>query len=115
MGAYSRWALIRGWALIRINTVINTTCVRGRTQFFKIVGFAGKRFLRSLPPPLSFPVFLLSSQLSRRTRAEKLAMQAIFSGFRGFISLTPFALIFSLAGRHPSHRILCQLTNHCKF
>ena len=28
MGAYSRWALIRGWALIRINTVC---------------GFAGKR------------------------------------------------------------------------
>ena len=23
MGAYSRWALIRGWALIRINTVLN--------------------------------------------------------------------------------------------
>ena len=23
MGAYSRWALIRGWALIRINTVYN--------------------------------------------------------------------------------------------
>ena len=23
MGAYSRWALMRGWALIRINTVIN--------------------------------------------------------------------------------------------
>ena len=23
MGAYSRWALIRGWALIRINTVVN--------------------------------------------------------------------------------------------
>ena len=23
MGAYSRWALIRGWALIRINTVAN--------------------------------------------------------------------------------------------
>ena len=22
MGAYSRWALIRGWALIRINTVV---------------------------------------------------------------------------------------------
>ena len=22
MGAYSRWALLRGWALIRINTVI---------------------------------------------------------------------------------------------
>ena len=25
MGAYSRWALIRGWALIRINTVISVT------------------------------------------------------------------------------------------
>ena len=25
MGAYSRWALIRGWALIRINTVIKTS------------------------------------------------------------------------------------------
>ena len=24
MGAYSRWALIRGWALIRINTVCMT-------------------------------------------------------------------------------------------
>ena len=23
MGAYSRWALIRGWALIRINTVFS--------------------------------------------------------------------------------------------
>ena len=23
MGAYSRWALIRGWALIRINKVLN--------------------------------------------------------------------------------------------
>ena len=23
VGAYSRWALIRGWALIRINTVVN--------------------------------------------------------------------------------------------
>ena len=22
MGAYSRWALIRGWALIRVNTVV---------------------------------------------------------------------------------------------
>ena len=24
MGAYSRWALIRGWVLIRINTVISS-------------------------------------------------------------------------------------------
>ena len=26
MGAYSRWALIRGWALIRINTVFLLGC-----------------------------------------------------------------------------------------
>ena len=25
MGAYSRWALIRGWALIQINTVYEST------------------------------------------------------------------------------------------
>ena len=25
MGAYSRWALIRGWALIRINTVVHSS------------------------------------------------------------------------------------------
>ena len=25
MGAYSRWALIRGWALIRINTVMTNS------------------------------------------------------------------------------------------
>ena len=26
VGAYSRWALIRGWALNRINTVFTCTC-----------------------------------------------------------------------------------------
>ena len=31
MGAYSRWALIRGWALIRINTV-NASAYSYRTQ-----------------------------------------------------------------------------------
>ena len=36
MGAYSRWALIRGWALIRINTVIyfDSQCQR---LFFKSI------------------------------------------------------------------------------
>ena len=38
--------------------------------------FAGKRFLRSLPPPPHSCFFFLSSQLCRRTRAETLAMQA---------------------------------------
>ena len=38
MGAYSRWALIRGWALIRINTVagkasLNTVKVRADQPF----------------------------------------------------------------------------------
>ena len=33
----------------------------------KIVGFAGKQFLRSPPRPPSFIIFLLLSQLSRRT------------------------------------------------
>ena len=28
MGAYSRWALIRGWALIRINTVFKNKNLR---------------------------------------------------------------------------------------
>ena len=32
VGAYSRWALIRGWALIRINTV--TVIVAGVIIFF---------------------------------------------------------------------------------
>ena len=27
MGAYSRWALIRGWALIRINTVLDNVAI----------------------------------------------------------------------------------------
>ena len=31
MGAYTRWALIRGWALIRINTVdeLGNWCLKG--------------------------------------------------------------------------------------
>ena len=28
MGAYSRWVLIRGWALIRINTVIKSDVLK---------------------------------------------------------------------------------------
>ena len=35
MGAYSRWALIRGWALIRINTVLKFSMIaslRGHKQ-----------------------------------------------------------------------------------
>ena len=42
------------WLLYLINTTSTApirSCIRGRTQFFKIVGFAGKRFLLSPPPP----------------------------------------------------------------
>ena len=39
MGAYSRWALIRGWALIRINTV----CVRQRMSQLNVTRIVGIR------------------------------------------------------------------------
>ena len=43
MGAYSRWALIRGWALIRINTVTYfTSSLRGRRLKGKGKGVLGK-------------------------------------------------------------------------
>ena len=32
MGVYSRWALIRGWVLIRINTVSSLACINGNTR-----------------------------------------------------------------------------------
>ena len=32
IGLYSRWALIRGWALIRINTVISIQLIQWLTQ-----------------------------------------------------------------------------------
>ena len=46
-GAYSRWALIRGWALIRINTVFRAwaTCGKGnieRSEMRQVVAY--KRF-----------------------------------------------------------------------
>ena len=39
MGAYSRWALIPGWALIRINTAISFSfdCKQEQTQFLSTV------------------------------------------------------------------------------
>ena len=35
MGAYSRWALIRGWALIRINTVTSQCLTVKKPNFPK--------------------------------------------------------------------------------
>ena len=50
MGAYSRWALIRGWAIIRINTVIflagkKVSEIKGFDQF-------------TLAPPSHFLTFI---------------------------------------------------------
>ena len=66
-----------------LSALINTTrtapirsCVRGRTQFFKIVGFAGKRFLRSPPPPPSFIFFCSCPSFLDEPREETLATQA---------------------------------------
>ena len=43
MGAYSRWALIRGWALIRINTVLLIFFLLGLTpSFLGESGFAAR-------------------------------------------------------------------------
>ena len=36
--AYSRWALIRGWALNRINTVLRTSLERHAYLTHKIIG-----------------------------------------------------------------------------
>ena len=39
MGTYSRWALIRGWALIRINTVVRKSTLRlGKASSLKSIG-----------------------------------------------------------------------------
>ena len=45
MGAYSRWALIRGWALIRINTVVGKT-YSVHIQLFKCVEKVVSNILR---------------------------------------------------------------------
>ena len=44
MGAYSRWALIRGWALIRINTVFKLKLMSSTflgTVFYAVQGLTG--------------------------------------------------------------------------
>ena len=43
MGAYSRWALIRGWALIRINTVIDMHEID--VGFFLLISISTPRYM----------------------------------------------------------------------
>ena len=58
MGAYSRWALIRGWALIRINTVSESKSILGNMQAQAPVHVANVqvgRGHRQLPSELDLP------------------------------------------------------------
>ena len=50
---------------------------RGRTQFSKIVGFAGKRFLHSPSPPPSFLFFALVPTFSTNSRGN-----ACYAGYK---------------------------------
>ena len=76
--AYLVW-LIRVLSTTVLNTIRTApirSCVRGRMQFFKIVGFAGKRFLLSPPPPPSFIFFGCCPSFLNEPREETLATQA---------------------------------------
>ena len=62
MGAYSRWALIRGWALIRINAVVGSAELRKREHENKTGGNWGS--IHSFFPPRQL-FACLSLSLSR--------------------------------------------------
>ena len=53
MGAYSRWALIRGWALIRINTVFTTRFVTNNSYIYIFFNFVLNKW-RELDSLISF-------------------------------------------------------------
>ena len=58
MGAYSRWALIRGWVLIRINAVVGSAELRNREHENKTGGNWGSIhsfFLFPTPPTFRVP------------------------------------------------------------
>ena len=44
MGAYSKWALIRGWALIRINTVVPLSFLGNLRKMFSNLYTVDPRF-----------------------------------------------------------------------
>ena len=44
MGAYSKWALIRGWALIRINTVVSLSFLDNLRKMFSNLYTVDPRF-----------------------------------------------------------------------
>ena len=54
MGAYSRWALIRGWALIRINTVTGKWSIQEIHEIFVTLVLVRSRKYFFLTPVLFF-------------------------------------------------------------
>ena len=46
MGAYSRWALIRGWALIRIKTVFVLSDIRTTQDYLSLQKFSVSLFCK---------------------------------------------------------------------
>ena len=76
-----------------------------KNRRWRMRGEKDTRFLRSLSPPPSFFFFsLLLSQLSRRTRAEMLAMQA-----------TTVQVHVGSPHCQRGHNVVCALTNLSQF
>ena len=70
------YVCIDRYSINTTSTAPISSCVHGRTQFFKIVGLRSSVSFSSLPLPVIPFFFLLLSQLSRRPRAETVATQA---------------------------------------
>ena len=84
MGAYSRWALIRSWALIRINTVVGSAELRKRENENKTRGNWGSIhsfFLFPAPPTFHVPFTFASSALPESLAPEK-PLDIVFSRLR---------------------------------
>ena len=68
MGAYSRWALIRGWALIRINTVMIAAIAekvnKDQRDPCLTTSFTPVQFKVTVTPALPEPPISFSSKIS---------------------------------------------------
>ena len=69
MGAYSRWALIRGWALIRINTVYGFFLF-GRPE--TSAGFAISLNVENIKMKPPYRTFSLDKNCNRSLRTKKI-------------------------------------------
>ena len=55
IGAFSRWALIRGWALMRINTVFINASLKGHFDFYD-PSFLSKGVNKLTPQAIAEPI-----------------------------------------------------------